>query len=212
MDFADSPEHAAFRREVRRWLDANLPPEICVDDAVDQRVAPDREIFEKRIAMAEDDARRGLGRALLAQGIWRPRRQLYAAGHLRRGIHARPRPGAAGGERASTCSARALIHWGTRGAEAAPPAAHPQRRRIVVPGLLRARRRRRSREPADPRRRPRRPFRRQRPEGVDLGRAFCRLVLSAGAHRSRRAQAPRHQLSAGRHEEPRGSRCGRWSC
>ncbi len=49
MDFADSPEHAAFRSEFRRWLEANLPPEICVDDAADQRVAPDREILEKRI-------------------------------------------------------------------------------------------------------------------------------------------------------------------
>ena len=50
MDFADSPEHAAFRSEVRRWLERNLPPEICVDDAADQRVAPDRATLEKRIA------------------------------------------------------------------------------------------------------------------------------------------------------------------
>jgi alkylation response protein AidB-like acyl-CoA dehydrogenase len=50
MDFADSPEHAAFRAEFRQWLEANLPPEICVDDAADQRVAPDRETLEKRIA------------------------------------------------------------------------------------------------------------------------------------------------------------------
>jgi alkylation response protein AidB-like acyl-CoA dehydrogenase len=49
MDFADSPEHAAFRSEFRRWLESNLPPEICVDDAADQRVAPDRETLEKRI-------------------------------------------------------------------------------------------------------------------------------------------------------------------
>ena len=50
VDFADSPEHAAFRIEFRRWLERNLPPEICVDDAADQRVAPDRETLEKRIA------------------------------------------------------------------------------------------------------------------------------------------------------------------
>src|SRR5947199_5373475 len=49
MDFADSPEHAAFRTDLRRWLEANLPPEICVDDAADQRVAADRETLEKRI-------------------------------------------------------------------------------------------------------------------------------------------------------------------
>jgi len=50
MDFADSPEHAVFRAEFRHWLEANLPAEICVDDAADQRVAPDRETLEKRIA------------------------------------------------------------------------------------------------------------------------------------------------------------------
>ena len=50
MDFADSPEHAAFRAEFRHWLEEHLPPEICVDDAADQRVAPDRETLEKRIA------------------------------------------------------------------------------------------------------------------------------------------------------------------
>jgi alkylation response protein AidB-like acyl-CoA dehydrogenase len=50
MDFADSPEHAAFRAEFRDWLEANLPAEIKVDDAADQRVAPDRDILEKRIA------------------------------------------------------------------------------------------------------------------------------------------------------------------
>jgi alkylation response protein AidB-like acyl-CoA dehydrogenase len=50
MDFADSPEHAAFRSEFRRWLETNLPLEICVDDAADQRVAPNRETLEKRIA------------------------------------------------------------------------------------------------------------------------------------------------------------------
>jgi len=26
MDFADSPEHAAFRAEFRHWLEANLRP------------------------------------------------------------------------------------------------------------------------------------------------------------------------------------------
>ena len=38
MDFADSPEHAAFRREFRAWLDANLTDDLKVEDAQDQRV------------------------------------------------------------------------------------------------------------------------------------------------------------------------------
>src|SRR6202035_3857833 len=47
---ADAPEHAAFRREFRAWLDANLTDDLKVEDASDSRVAPDRETLEKRIA------------------------------------------------------------------------------------------------------------------------------------------------------------------
>src|SRR5258708_20251308 len=50
MDFADAPEHAAFRREFRDWLEANLPDDLKVEDAQDQRISPDRDILEKRIA------------------------------------------------------------------------------------------------------------------------------------------------------------------
>jgi alkylation response protein AidB-like acyl-CoA dehydrogenase len=48
MDFRYSPEQEAFRKELRGWLEANLPRELCVDDPVDERVAPDRETFERR--------------------------------------------------------------------------------------------------------------------------------------------------------------------
>jgi alkylation response protein AidB-like acyl-CoA dehydrogenase len=48
MDFADAPEHAAFRRELRGWLDANLTDDLKVEDAQDQRVSPDRETLERR--------------------------------------------------------------------------------------------------------------------------------------------------------------------
>ena len=30
MDFADSPEHAEFRREFRQWLDANLTDDLLL--------------------------------------------------------------------------------------------------------------------------------------------------------------------------------------
>src|SRR5436309_4966476 len=49
MDFADLPEHAEFRREFRAWLEANLTDDLRVEDAQDQRIAPDRDILEKRI-------------------------------------------------------------------------------------------------------------------------------------------------------------------
>ena len=48
MDFEYSPEQEAFRRGFRGWLAANLPPDLRVDDPVDDRVAPDRPTFERR--------------------------------------------------------------------------------------------------------------------------------------------------------------------
>jgi alkylation response protein AidB-like acyl-CoA dehydrogenase len=50
MDFQYTPEQQTFRREVRGWLEHNLPAELCVDDPFDERVAPDRAIFERRVA------------------------------------------------------------------------------------------------------------------------------------------------------------------
>jgi alkylation response protein AidB-like acyl-CoA dehydrogenase len=50
MDFRYSSEQKAFRRELRAWLEANLSPDLCVDDPTDERVAPDRETFERRRA------------------------------------------------------------------------------------------------------------------------------------------------------------------
>ena len=200
MDFADSPEHAAFRAEFREWLEANLPEEIKVDDAADQRVAPDLETLEKRIAWQKKMHAAGW------VGISWPKEyggrgaKFHAAGDFRRGIFPRPRADPAGSE----CDQPARSDpdpMRYRSAEKASSAAHPRRRGALVPGLFRARRRRRSGEPPDPRRRCGRSFPGQRPEGVDLRRAFRRLVLFAGAHRSRSAQAPRHQLSAGRHED-----------
>ncbi len=48
MDFEYGPEHEGFRSEFRDWLAANLPPELCLDDPADDRVASDRETFERR--------------------------------------------------------------------------------------------------------------------------------------------------------------------
>ncbi len=50
MDFQYSPEQQAFRLEVRSWLEDNLPRDLCVDDPFDERVAPDRDTFERRVA------------------------------------------------------------------------------------------------------------------------------------------------------------------
>lgn len=50
MDFQYTPEQEAFRATVRNWLKANLSPDLCVDDARDERIAPNRETFERRRA------------------------------------------------------------------------------------------------------------------------------------------------------------------
>ena len=50
MDFEYTSEQKAFRHQVREWLAANLPPELCLDDPADDRVAADRETFERRCA------------------------------------------------------------------------------------------------------------------------------------------------------------------
>ena len=50
MDFEYSAEQQAFRDEFRGWLAKNLPPDLCLDDPADDRVASDRETFERRRA------------------------------------------------------------------------------------------------------------------------------------------------------------------
>jgi alkylation response protein AidB-like acyl-CoA dehydrogenase len=50
MDFEYTDEQEAFRKEFRDWLATHLPPELCLDDASDDRVASDRETFERRRA------------------------------------------------------------------------------------------------------------------------------------------------------------------
>src|SRR5207247_1750114 len=50
MDFEYAPEQVAFRKEFRAFLAAHLPADLRVDDPVDDRVASNREMFERRVA------------------------------------------------------------------------------------------------------------------------------------------------------------------
>ena len=48
MDFTYTPEQEHFRAEIRRWLAANLTDDLRIEDPTDERVAPDRDTFERR--------------------------------------------------------------------------------------------------------------------------------------------------------------------
>jgi len=50
MDFTYTPEQEQFRGEIRGWLAANLTDDLRIEDPTDERVAPDRETFERRRA------------------------------------------------------------------------------------------------------------------------------------------------------------------
>ena len=82
MDFEYAPEQEAFRKEFRGWLEANLPPDLCLDDAADDRIPGDRETFEKRrawqrtmydagwVAISWPKEHGGRGASLIERVIW----------------------------------------------------------------------------------------------------------------------------------------------
>jgi alkylation response protein AidB-like acyl-CoA dehydrogenase len=112
MDFHEPPEEQAFRREFREWLAANLPQALCLDDAADDRVASDRETFERRrawqktmhaagwVGITWPKEYGGRGAGLIERVIWE---EEYAA------ARAPVLPGAMG----LNLVGPTLIHWGT---------------------------------------------------------------------------------------------------
>src|SRR5919198_1723615 len=82
MDFQYAPEQEAFRKEFRGWLAANLPPDLCVDDPADDRVASTREMFERRVVwqktmhkagwvgIAWPSEYGGRGASIIEGGVW----------------------------------------------------------------------------------------------------------------------------------------------
>src|SRR3989442_15923724 len=112
MDFEYAQEHEAFRKEFRAWLATHLPPELCLDDPADDRVASDRDTFERRrawqktmhaagwvgITWPKEYGGRGVG--LIERVIWD---EEYAA------ARAPGLPGTMG----LSLGGPTLIHWGT---------------------------------------------------------------------------------------------------
>src|SRR2546428_1161852 len=103
MDFEYAPEQEAFRKEFRAFLAAPLPADLRVDDPVDDRVASNREMFERRVAWQKTMHKAGWvgiawpkeygggGAAIFESGSWdeadsaghapqRPRKRLYILG------------------------------------------------------------------------------------------------------------------------------------
>jgi alkylation response protein AidB-like acyl-CoA dehydrogenase len=124
MDFEYSPEQQAFRRELRDWLAKNLPPDLCLDDPADDRVASDRETFERRriwqrtmheagwVGIAWPKEYGGRGASLIERVIWD---EEYAA------ARAPVLPGNMG----LSLVGPTVIHWGT----------DEQKRRYLAPIL-----------------------------------------------------------------------------
>jgi alkylation response protein AidB-like acyl-CoA dehydrogenase len=112
MDFEYSPAEEAFRKEFRAWLAANLPPDLCLDDAADDRVASDRETFERRrawqktmhaagwVGITWPTEYGGRGGGLIERVIWE---EEYAAA----------RAPVLPGNMALNLVGPTIIHWGT---------------------------------------------------------------------------------------------------
>ena len=101
--------------------------------------------YEGRLSrLAQASLQEGLGRAALAEGIWRHRLERHAALHLQRRMRQRGNADDSA-VRAQRWLRPGDLHLRQRGAEEEIPAAHSFGRRLVVPGLFRAGRRLRSR-------------------------------------------------------------------
>ncbi len=192
MDLRDTPEEAAFRQEVRQFIEENKPKAPA-------RRRPDR----RRRPRVEPQARRsGLRGTDVAEGVRRRRRAVQPPGDLPRGVRARRSADAPRRDRAR--HGRPDDHrLGHAGAEGAVPREDLERRGDLVPGLLRARRRQRPRRGAHAHRGQGRPLPRQRPEGLVVVRAYRRLLHPRRPRASRRAALQEPDVRDRRHARAR---------
>ena len=217
MDWADSPEQATFRSQVREVMEQGLPD------------------YYKRIAQGDDDEEGGGGgwqptaspttrSASEAAQDWATRARRAAAGSRRTGRRStaapgltpmeqfifnqemaqRRRAGASAGRASSLLGPTLIVHGTEEQKQEHLPQILARRGRLGA-GLLRAGRRLRPRVAPDARGPRRRRVRDQRPEDLDLRRAPRRLALRARAHRPGRAEAPRHLVPADGHQARRAS-------
>ena len=155
-------------------------------------------------SLAAEAARRRLGGPPLAARVRRSRRDAARAVPLRRGVHARRRAADDRHRRRPRSGRPDADPSRHRGAEAPLPAAHPHRRRRLVPGLLRAQRRLRPGRTAAPA--PTSTATSSASPARRSGPATPASPTGASWSCAPIPQAPKHQgltLPAGRHEESR---------
>ena len=192
MQLKLSPDELAFRDEIRTFIADHYPAEMRVpnpetDLSKEQSLLWHRILYRKGwLAPAWPKEYGGPGWSITQRFLWEQETTragtLPAAGVQR--DHGRP----------------GHLHLRQRGAEGPIPAAHPVRRRLVVPGLFRTRIGLGPGLGADQGGPSGGPLCRQWPQDVDdLGPA-CRLDLLPGAHRPQRQGTGRHLLPADRHE------------
>ncbi len=192
MDLRFTPEENAFRAEVRAFMKDNLPATIRNKMIEGRRLGKDDLVTWQRILNAKGWAVPHWPKEWGGTG-WSPVEIYLYRDEMQQAPAPEPLPFGI------NMLGPVLIAFGNDGAEEALSAAHRQSRRLVVPGLLRARRRLRPRQLANAGQARRRPLCRQRPEDLDHAGAICRLDLLSGAHRSGGEEAGRHFVPADRH-------------
>ena len=189
MDYRDTAEEAAFRAELRAWLEATAPKNYTQIKDYNERNKMYRQFHRNLyeagyMGMAWPVEYGGRGLSPIYDAILNEEAGRSSSPPIP-GHGQLPGPG--------------HLHLRERGAEDPVPPHPAQRGRGLVPGVQRARRRVRPGLAADPGRARRGRLRGQRSEDVDQRGAVCRLVPAAGADRSRRAQAQGHLVPAGGH-------------
>ncbi len=183
MDLRDTAEEAAFRTELRSWIEENLPEDLQGHRGGAARFeGPEMRAWSRAL---HDAGYAGLTWPTEYGGT---RSLVHAPGDLPRGDGARR--GAAARRRDRPRHGGADDHGPRhRGAEGALPGADPLRGGDLVPGILGAGRRLGSRGRTYERAPGERPLRRGRPEGLVVVRAPRELLhpRSLGATRSQPA-------------------------
>ena len=193
----DTPEEADFRRELRQWLEANLPQPLrgrAVRPPPEEMMPWYKKLSQKGwIAPHWPKKHGGMGASLNQQIIFTEETARIGAPYL-------PTQGL-------NNIGPILMEFGTEAQKARHLPPILARRRDLGAGLFRARRGLRPGQPDDQRNAQGRSFHRPRAEDLaDLGPP-CRLDVHAGAHRSAgAATAGRHQLPLDRPAQPRRPR------